>query len=144
RNEMVADSCSATKPSGVLLVLLSLAGQALLGPTVAHAQTDSSSSAQNSGSGLATGAPVRNVYDRLCAKCHGEDGTGTPARKLMPDIPDFTKPSWQRQRSDAKLLVGILEGKRQDMPSFGAKINKDRARDLVAYVRAFAPTKGKR
>jgi uncharacterized membrane protein/mono/diheme cytochrome c family protein len=41
------------------------------------------------------------------------------------------------------LLVSILDGKSQDMPSFRGKINQDEARELVALVRVFAPTKGK-
>jgi mono/diheme cytochrome c family protein/uncharacterized membrane protein len=60
----------------------------------------------------------------------------------MPDIPDFTKPSWQRKRSDAKLVVSILDGKGQDMPSFRGEINKEQARELMANVRAFAPRMG--
>jgi hypothetical protein len=61
----------------------------------------------------------------------------------MPDIPNFTKQSWQRGRSDDKLLRSILDGKNEDMPAFSGKINKDQARDLVAHVREFAPTVGK-
>jgi uncharacterized membrane protein/mono/diheme cytochrome c family protein len=41
------------------------------------------------------------------------------------------------------LLVSILDGKSQDMPSFRGKISEDQARELVTHVRAFAPTKGK-
>jgi hypothetical protein len=61
----------------------------------------------------------------------------------MPDIPDFAAAAWQARRSDAQLLVSILDGKGKYMPPFGGKINKDQASDLVAHVRAFAPTKGK-
>jgi hypothetical protein len=61
----------------------------------------------------------------------------------LPDIPDFTKPSWQQERSDAKLLVSILDGKGQGMPTFRGSLNKDRARELVAQVRAFAPPTAK-
>jgi mono/diheme cytochrome c family protein/uncharacterized membrane protein len=61
----------------------------------------------------------------------------------MPDIPDFTMPSWQQKRSDAKLLVSILDGKSQNMPSFRGKLHQDQARELVAHVRAFAAPTGK-
>jgi mono/diheme cytochrome c family protein/uncharacterized membrane protein len=58
----------------------------------------------------------------------------------MPDLPDFTDGSWQKPRSEAQLLGSILDGKGPDMPPFGKKISKEEARDLVAHVRAFAPT----
>jgi mono/diheme cytochrome c family protein/uncharacterized membrane protein len=61
----------------------------------------------------------------------------------MPDIPDFTKQSWQRQRNEAQITVSILDGKGKDMPAFRGKIKEDQARDLAAHVRTFAPSKGK-
>jgi len=72
-------------------------------------------------------------------KCHGSDGTGSPARDRLPEIPDFTKSSWQARRSDAQLLASILDGK-DEMPSWRDKISEEQARSLVAHIRAFAPT----
>jgi uncharacterized membrane protein len=72
-------------------------------------------------------------------KCHGADGTGSPARDRLPEIPDFTKSSWQAGRSDAQLLASILDGK-DEMPSWRDKIGEEQARSLVAHVRAFTPT----
>jgi hypothetical protein len=74
-------------------------------------------------------------------KCHGSDGTGSPARDRLPEIPDFTKSSWQARRSDAQLLASILDGK-DEMPSWRDKIGEEQARSLVAHVRAFAPNLG--
>ena len=73
-------------------------------------------------------------------KCHGLDGTGSPARGLFPAIPNFTVASWQARRSAAQLLVSIFDGKDKDMPSFRGKIPEDQARGLVTHVRTFAPT----
>src|SRR5262249_17788270 len=73
-------------------------------------------------------------------KCHGADGTARAARRLLPDIPDFTRGSWQRRRSNAQLLVSILDGKGTGMPAFRGKITTRQARDLVGHVRRFAPT----
>jgi mono/diheme cytochrome c family protein len=83
---------------------------------------------------------LRKLFQQHCVKCHGADGKGRPARRLMPEIPNFTKGSWQRRRSDAQLLASILDGKGDDMPPMGRKLGKKQARRLVAYVRAFAPT----
>jgi mono/diheme cytochrome c family protein/uncharacterized membrane protein len=85
---------------------------------------------------------VRKLFRQHCAKCHGADGKGSAARGLMPDIPDLTKASWQRRRTDAQLLASILDGKGTDMPAMSSKLSKEQARGLVAYVRAFAPNLG--
>jgi hypothetical protein len=58
-------------------------------------------------------------------------------------MPDFTSRRWQQERSDAQLVVSILEGKGARMPAFGGKISQGQARDLIAYIRSFAPTRAK-
>src|SRR5262249_26420159 len=57
----------------------------------------------------AGGATVRALFQQRCVKCHGADGTGSPARDRLPEIPDFTQPSWQARRNDAQLLASILD-----------------------------------
>jgi mono/diheme cytochrome c family protein len=57
----------------------------------------------------------------------------------MPDIPDFTDSSWHRNRTDAQLLVSILEGKGRLMPTWWGKFSDQQAADLVAHVRTFNP-----
>jgi mono/diheme cytochrome c family protein len=87
------------------------------------------------------GPPVsRALFGQRCVKCHGTDGTGSPARGLLPEIPDSTAPSWQAQRSDAQLMASILNGKGQGMPPVRGKIGEEQARSLVAHVRSFAST----
>ena len=79
------------------------------------------------------------LFQRYCVKCHGADGTGGPARDRLPGLPDFTKAAWQARRSDAQLLVSILDGKGTDMPPWRGKVSDRQARDLVTHVRSFAP-----
>jgi mono/diheme cytochrome c family protein/uncharacterized membrane protein len=125
---------------GALVVLMSL------GERQVHAQATVQSgppgSSERSASRPSPPA-VRKLFKEQCAKCHGSDGTGTPARGLMSGIPDFTNPSWQRQRSDAQLLGTIFDGHGTDMPAFRGKITEDQARGLMTHVRTFAPTVGK-
>ncbi|MGO9600431.1 MAG: c-type cytochrome [Isosphaeraceae bacterium] len=83
---------------------------------------------------------IVELFQKRCVKCHGADGTGNEARDRMAEIPDFTRASWQAQRSDPQLLASILNGKGDDMPPVRGKISEEQARGLVAYVRAFAPT----
>jgi mono/diheme cytochrome c family protein len=78
-------------------------------------------------------------YRRRCASCHGDDFTGAEARALHPEIPDFTLAAWQKRRSDAQLLVSILDGKGKSMPPQHHRLNRDQARALVAYVRPAGP-----
>jgi mono/diheme cytochrome c family protein len=87
------------------------------------------------------GPPVsRALFGQRCVKCHGADGTGSPARGLLPEIPDFTAASWQAQRTDTQLMASILDGKGQGMPPVRGKIGEEQARGLVAHVRSFAST----
>jgi mono/diheme cytochrome c family protein len=79
------------------------------------------------------------LYRSLCAGCHGSDGKGARMRPSYPTLPNFTSPAWQVSRSDAQLLAGILHGKGADMPAFDERLNRDKAHDLVAYIRHFAP-----
>jgi hypothetical protein len=60
-------------------------------------------------------------------------------RAQLPPIPDFTRGSWQSDRSDPQLQISILDGKGTLMPANRGRITEGQARDLVAYIRAFAP-----
>jgi hypothetical protein len=62
---------------------------------------------------------------------------------MYPAIPDFTTAFWQTQRTEAKLLARILDGKGKEMPAFRGKLKEDQARGLVAHIRSFATTTGK-
>ena len=130
----------------VLFSLVSLGAQQLSAPTPIRAQADSSRSRQGppprQSAPKASGTPAAHeLFRQHCIKCHGSDGTGSPARDRLHEIPDFTKSAWQARRSDAQLLASILDGK-DEMPSWRDKISQEQARSLVAYVRAFAPAPG--
>jgi mono/diheme cytochrome c family protein len=84
------------------------------------------------------GASVR--YREYCVACHGSDGTGVSAMRIaMPLLPDFTRTLFRDQHSDAQLLISILDGKSGLMPANRGRITEAQARDLVAYIRTFAP-----
>jgi len=118
----------------VLLVLTALRGQAdssLFDHAVAAAPPPARPAAAS--------PAVQALYRKHCAKCHGADGKGSAAKALFAEIPDFTSSHWHARRSDGQLLVSILDGKGTGMPSLAGKITKSEARDLLGYVRAFAP-----
>ena len=60
-------------------------------------------------------------------------------RDQTPSIPDFTSPVWQQRRRPPELTIAILEGKGTAMPAFRGKLNEAQTRDLVTYLRVFAP-----
>jgi mono/diheme cytochrome c family protein/uncharacterized membrane protein len=127
---------------------MSLEGLPFAASPLVHAQADSSrperrAAPPSSPPSNGATAGVGELFQQHCAKCHGKDGTGSPGRNSLPDIPDFTAASWQAQRSDDQLLTSIFDGKGDDMPAFARKIKEEQARDLVPHIRAFAPTKGK-
>jgi mono/diheme cytochrome c family protein len=79
------------------------------------------------------------VFRHYCMVCHGPDGKGTQMRPALPPIPDFTNPDFHKERSDARLLLSILDGKGRLMPAQRGRLTEDQARNLVAYIRAFQP-----
>jgi mono/diheme cytochrome c family protein len=80
-----------------------------------------------------------NIFRQFCFVCHGQDGKGTSMRPVLPPIPDFTNPTFQKEHSDAQLLISILDGKGAFMPANRGRVTEDEGRDLVAFVRAFGP-----
>ena len=89
--------------------------------------------------GMPGARAAQQLFARYCSQCHGLDGRGGPGRTTMPVIPDFTNRSWQQSRSNAQLTTSILEGKDRLMPANRGMVSDELARDLVAYVRTFAP-----
>jgi mono/diheme cytochrome c family protein len=117
-------------------------GPALLGLLVACGLLWSAPSrALAAEAGPARSHLAQQLFARYCSECHGADGRGEPGRaKVSTLIPDFTNRSWQQTRSNVQLTISILEGKDRLMPANRGMISDQMARDLVAYVRTFAPS----
>lgn len=71
------------------------------------------------------------TFKSKCAGCHGADGTGTKAGKMM-GAHDFTTPDVQKM-SDAELSEIITNGKGKMKPTAGLK--PEDVKGLVAYIR---------
>jgi mono/diheme cytochrome c family protein len=87
----------------------------------------------------ARGRASAQLFAQNCVQCHGMDGHGVAGRRTMPDIPDFTDSTWQRSKTDAELLVSILNGKGRFMPAWWGRLSDQQAADLVIQVRTFGP-----
>jgi mono/diheme cytochrome c family protein len=85
------------------------------------------------------GKKAQELFALRCARCHDDDGTAAALRGTMPALPNFTRAPWQQQRSDAQMVVSILEGKGARMPAFAGRLTKAEARSLVRHIRTFAP-----
>jgi mono/diheme cytochrome c family protein len=81
------------------------------------------------------------LYTRYCARCHGDDFTGNGWRERGRQLPNFSSAAWQHSRSDAQLLVSIVEGKGARMPAFGDRLSQAQARDLVLLIRSANPAR---
>jgi mono/diheme cytochrome c family protein len=57
----------------------------------------------------------------------------------MPEIPDFSRRTWQERRSRAELTATIVRGRGTNMPGFGDTLSPEQVRELVELVRAFNP-----
>jgi mono/diheme cytochrome c family protein len=121
-------------------VALLYASSIELEPIISAAQAESGKS--ETASPPAKTEAGTKLFAQYCAKCHGADGKGqADARKIYPEIPDFSDANFQRRRTDTQFSANILDGKGDSMPGFKGKITADQARALVKYVRKFAPMK---
>jgi mono/diheme cytochrome c family protein len=84
-------------------------------------------------------APTAELYRSLCQRCHGPDGHGVTPRRGRDNFPDFAHHAWQGQRTDAQMMVSILDGLGTEMPPFRGRLSNDQVRNLVARIRSFAP-----
>jgi mono/diheme cytochrome c family protein len=85
---------------------------------------------------VAAGPSASALFQRHCQRCHAATGKGD-WNAGVSGIPDFTDRAWQSRRSDAQLVVSILDGKGDGMPAFRGRVTKTQAKALIGDVRAF-------
>jgi mono/diheme cytochrome c family protein len=81
---------------------------------------------------------VAKVFRQNCAACHGEDGTGSTVRKILPLIPDFTSLAWQMSQTELAIVNQIDYGTQPLMPAFRYKLPQEQILSLAVYIRSFA------
>jgi len=75
-----------------------------------------------------------------CASCHGADGKGDTEQGQKAKIADFTKPAWQKAKSDADIKKAIETGATKEgveMEPYKDKLEPAQIDALVQYIRAF-------
>jgi cytochrome c1 len=85
-------------------------------------------------------ADAKEKFNKDCAKCHGEDGTGKTKMGEKLGIKDYTSAAVQSAMTDADMTKaikdGIKDGDKTKMKGF-PDLSDDEVKALVAYVRAF-------
>jgi mono/diheme cytochrome c family protein len=89
------------------------------------------------------GNPKRGeaLYQQHCLRCHGESGNG-----MGPDARDLIVPpanfhlAKHKARTDVELFIAIQDGVLfTPMHAWRGQLTEDQIKDLVAYIRFFAP-----
>ena len=111
-------------------VLISLAVAAVVAALAAGV---TSAGAQKSGA-ASQAECGRAVYEAKCVRCHGADGAGRTRMAEVVEPPDMTDPAWQRQRSSARMIASVSNGRGQ-MPAFKKKLSRQEIAAAVAHVR---------
>lgn len=83
---------------------------------------------------------AKALYDKECAKCHGEDGKGQTKMGKKLGAKDYTDAKVQQELKDEDAVKAIKEGLKKDdktlmKPAEG--LSDDQIKGLVAYMRAF-------
>ena len=79
---------------------------------------------------------IAGLYNRYCIRCHAVNGQGVWD---IPDVPDFRNTRWQESRSDAQLVLIILEGRGAVMPPFRGALTLEEGWAMARYLRTFVP-----
>lgn len=80
------------------------------------------------------------LFAAKCAKCHGQDGQGTP-KYLKKGQKNFTETTWQKSRTDSQLTKVIADGKGDLMPPWKEKLSAEEIKALVDQIRIFGKQK---
>lgn len=77
------------------------------------------------------------LYAKHCAKCHGDEGRANTWRGRLTFAQDFSKDSFQKNRTDDEILDKINRGPRI-MPSYVEVLSRNERLSLVKLIRGFA------
>jgi len=87
-------------------------------------------------------AAGKQVYDRRCASCHGEQGKGDGmmGEELNPKPANLTDGAWTHGSADGDIFMVIRDGiKNTGMRAYGRRLTTHQMWDVVNYVRTLGP-----
>ena len=88
----------------------------------------------------AEGPNADALWEAHCMVCHGDDGRAETEEGRKKKARNLTDARWQATVSDDRLASSIRRG-RDNMPTFGKKLNAEQIKALVAHVRSLAAKK---
>jgi mono/diheme cytochrome c family protein len=86
-------------------------------------------------------ADSKELWDKNCKKCHGEDGKGKTMMGKKFGAKDYTSAKVQEELKDDEMAKAIKEGIKKDgqtkMKAFGDTLSDEEVKGLIAYIRKF-------
>ena len=82
---------------------------------------------------LADNASIRPTYDKMCATCHGKDGSGDTTMGKKMNVRPFSHPDVKKM-TDAQLTEVTAKGKGK-MPAYEKKLSAEQIKQIVKLVR---------
>jgi mono/diheme cytochrome c family protein len=89
------------------------------------------------GAGGAAGASTdgAQIYQSVCAMCHGANGTPDAAMKVRLDVRDLSSGEFRARVTPALVEGQVRNGsKNKLMPSFAGALNDEQIKAVAAYV----------
>ncbi len=85
-------------------------------------------------------ADAKELWEKNCTKCHGEDGKGKTKMGEKLGMKDYTDAKVQADLKDDQMMKaikeGVKDGDKTKMKAFG-DLSDDEVKALVAHIRAF-------
>jgi mono/diheme cytochrome c family protein len=85
-------------------------------------------------------AAGRQLYARLCVRCHGPSGKGDGGGAGAGGQPaDFTDATWEFGASDGEIYTSIKDGTSADMDAYGERLKDTEMWQLVNFLKSLGP-----
>ena len=85
-------------------------------------------------------ADAKELWEKNCTKCHGEDGKGKTKMGEKLGMKDYTDAKVQAELKDEQMVKaikeGVKDGDKTKMKAFG-DLSDDEVKALVAHIRSF-------
>jgi mono/diheme cytochrome c family protein len=124
-----------------LVVIIAMLSLSL--PVASVAQNDTSNAAATPAPLLESDNP-QEVYDQMCAGCHGYRGDGGEGHRggFSPHIGTLANKEYMASVSDDYLVMiikkgGAYMGKIATMPAWEKRLSENLIRGMVAHIRTF-------